>query len=192
LPAGFRGPELVRIGTVGRLQRVKDQAGLLKAAAMVLERRPELRARTRLLLVGDGPLLADLRARAESLGLADITWLPGASSEVPAMLRAMDVFVLPSLNEGISNTILEAMATGLPVLASAAGGNVELVEDGVVGALFPPGDVPALARLIERYLDEAALRRRHGAAARAAAEARFSLPAMVDAYRSVYDGLTRR
>ena len=166
---------------------MKDQASLLQATAAVLRRRPEFRANARVMIVGDGPLLAELRATADALGLGDITWLPGSSADVPVLLRAMDLFVLPSLNEGISNTILEAMATGLPVLASAAGGNVELVDDGVTGGLFPAGDVPALAALIERHLENAELRQREGAAARAKAEGRFSLPAMVRAYQAVYD-----
>ena len=187
LPQAFHGKGLVRIGTVGRLRPVKDQASLLQATAAVLRRRPEFRANARVMIVGDGPLLAELRATADALGLGDITWLPGSSADVPVLLRAMDLFVLPSLNEGISNTILEAMATGLPVLASAAGGNVELVDDGVTGGLFPAGDVPALAALIERHLENAELRQREGAAARAKAEGRFSLPAMVRAYQAVYD-----
>ena len=191
LPVGFEGDDKVRIGSVGRIQPVKDHATLLLAFAGVVRRRPELRSVARLVLVGDGPLRDAVSAQAQTLGIADIVWLPGASSRIPEMLQALDVFVLPSLNEGISNTMLEAMASGLPVLASAVGGNVELVDDGVTGRLFRASDAQELAALLERYLDDAQLRRRHGAAAREAAEKRFSLAAMIDNYRDVYGRLCR-
>jgi glycosyltransferase involved in cell wall biosynthesis len=100
------------------------------------------------------------------------------------------VFVLPSLNEGISNTILEAMATGLPVVATAVGGNVELVDD-ATGMLVTAGDDAALARALGRYLADAELRTAHGRNARAVAVERFSLPAMVAGYQGVYDALAR-
>jgi glycosyltransferase involved in cell wall biosynthesis len=102
----------VRIGSVGRIQPVKDHSTLLQALATVIARRPELRAIARLILVGEGPLRDAMRDQAQALGIADISWFPGSSNSVPDMLRALDVFVLPSLNEGISNTVLEAMATG--------------------------------------------------------------------------------
>jgi sugar transferase (PEP-CTERM/EpsH1 system associated) len=189
LPPAFQGPGLLRIGTVGRLQAVKDQASLLQAFAALLQREPALRERARLLVVGDGPLEQPLRQQAQALGIAALTWFSGPSSKVPALLRAIDVFVLPSLNEGISNTILEALATGLPVLASDAGGNPELVTPDLSGALFAPGDVQALTALLQRYASDDALRRRHGEAARRSALERFSLPAMVARYQGVYDGL---
>lgn len=186
LPPGFRGVGIVRIGSVGRIRPVKGQATLLRALALVVERRPDLRAVARLVLVGDGPLLGALREQALALGIGDIVWLPGPSDRVPQLLRAFDVFVLPSLNEGISNTILEAMASGLPVLASAVGGNVELIEDGKTGRLFPVADAAALAAGLAAYLDDGALRRRHGQAARRVAERDFSLATMVDRYADVY------
>ena len=186
LPAGFEGQDRVRIGTVGRIQPVKDHATLVQALAKVLERRPELRSIARLVLIGDGPLRDATRDQVRALGIADIAWLPGPSNRVPEMLQALDVFVLPSLNEGISNTILEAMASSLPVLASAVGGNIELVNDGVTGRLFGAGDASELAVRLEEYLDDPGLRRQHGAAGRRAAERRFSLTTMVDSYRAVY------
>jgi sugar transferase (PEP-CTERM/EpsH1 system associated) len=186
LPESFEGPDKVRIGSVGRIQPVKDHATLLQALAMVIARRPELRASARLVLIGEGPLREAIRDQARTLGIADIAWLPGASNCVPELLRALDVFVLPSLNEGVSNTLLEAMASGLPVLASAVGGNVELVDDRVNGRLFGARDAPALAARLEEYLDDPALRREQGAAAREAAVRRFSLATMVDGYGAVY------
>jgi sugar transferase (PEP-CTERM/EpsH1 system associated) len=189
LPEGFEGAGTVRIGSVGRIQPVKDHSTLLEALAKVVERRPELRASVRLILIGDGPLLEAIRDQARRLGIADIAWLPGPSNCVPEILRALDVFVLPSLNEGISNTILEAMASGLPVLASAVGGNVELVNDGVTGRLFGARDASTLAARLEEYLLDAGLRQQHGAAARQAAVRRFSLETMVDSYGALYERL---
>jgi sugar transferase (PEP-CTERM/EpsH1 system associated) len=187
VPSGFDAEGVVSIGSVGRVQAVKDYATLLQAMARLLGRRPELRSRARLLLIGDGPLLNTMRGLAISLGIADISWLPGSTDDVPRLMQALDVFVLPSLNEGVSNTILEAMATGLPVLASAVGGNVELVEDGITGRLFPAGNAEDLATRLEEYLDDAELRRKHGRAARIVAERDFSLAAMVRRYHAVYD-----
>jgi len=187
LPASLAGTDLVVIGTVGRIQAVKDQATLLRAFAALQSARPESRARLRLAVVGDGPLLGELRDLARSLGIAETTWMPGALGNVPDVLRLLDVFVLPSLSEGISNTILEAMASRLPVLATARGGNVELVEEGQNGRLFEPGDVPALTRLLAEYLDDSARRRAHADTARRRALERFSLDAMVASYQAVYE-----
>jgi sugar transferase (PEP-CTERM/EpsH1 system associated) len=189
LPAGFRGENRVLIGSIGRIQAVKDHATLLQAFSRLLEEQPTLRDRLRLAIVGDGPLLANLRALAETLRIGDVVCLPGASHNIPDVLRAMDVFVLPSLNEGISNTILEAMATGVPVLATAVGGSVELVEEGVSGRFFTPGDVGTLARLLSDYATDTALRRAHGDAARRIALEQFSLQVMVSRYEEVYDAL---
>jgi sugar transferase (PEP-CTERM/EpsH1 system associated) len=186
MPPGFLGPQTVCFGTVGRLQPVKDQATLLRAFAHMLAEQPALRATARLVVVGDGPLHAALHALQAQLGLGDVAWLPGSSSQVPSFLQMFDAFVLPSLNEGISNTILEAMACGLPVLASRVGGNVELVQDGVGGAHFAAGDVAGLAGLMRRYAEQNGMRQEQGLAARHAAEARFSLDSMVDAYDGVY------
>lgn len=186
-PPDFRGAHRVRIGAVGRIQPVKDQSTLLRAFASMVAARPDLRDVARLVVLGGGPLLADLRALADSLGIADIAWLPGSTNQVPSLLRGLDLFVLPSLNEGISNTILEAMSTGIPVLASRVGGNVELVSDGVTGRLFAPGDGDALAHQMQAYLDDPSERQRHGAAAREAVLQRFSLDAMMSQYRAVYD-----
>ena len=187
LPPNFTGPDVVCIGTVGRAQAVKDQATLIRAVAQLLQRRPLLRQRVRLLIVGDGPLLAPLQSLIDELGLSEVALLPGASNQVPELMRAMDVFVLPSLNEGVSNTLLEAMASGLPVLASRVGGNPEMVPQGAGGQLFAAGDVGLLSQLLERYVDEPDLRRVHGLHARAWVEQRFSIQSMVRSYASFYD-----
>jgi glycosyltransferase involved in cell wall biosynthesis len=95
--------------------------------------------------------------------------------------------VLPSKNEGISNTILEALASGLPVIATAVGGNVELVDSGVNGMLVQPGDVAGMAQALLGYLDAPARIAEHGRTARRLAEQRYSIPAMAEAYAAVYD-----
>lgn len=186
MPPAFGPDGRVLVGTVGRLDAVKDQASLVRAMAQLVTRRPDLRSMARLVIVGDGPLRAELHALAEGLGIGELVRFPGALDRVPDALRSLDVFVLPSLSEGISNTILEAMASGLPVLATAVGGNVELVDDGRTGRLFPSGDVPALVNLLEAYVSDAALRQGHGRAAREAALARFSMEAMMNGYAGVY------
>ena len=187
LPAEFAEQDTLVIGTVGRIQPVKDQVTLLKAFGELVQRY----ARLRLAVIGDGPLLGDLRRFAETLGIAKLTWLPGAIDNIPDALRRFDIFVLPSLSEGISNTLLEAMASGVPVVATAAGGNLELVDDGYCGRLFPPGDVATLARLLAGYVADPLLRQTHAIAARRIAVERFSLGTMVRRYQEIYLGLCR-
>jgi sugar transferase (PEP-CTERM/EpsH1 system associated) len=182
----------VIVGSVGRFDPIKNHAGLLRAFRAILERHPEWRGRLRLIIAGDGPLRGDLAALARELGLEDSVWLPGARSDVPELMRAMDVFVLPSINEGISNTILEAMATGRPVVAGRAGGNPELVVDGLTGALYDPGDPNGLATAVEQYVQQADLRRSHGEAARRRVVEQFSLDAMVTRYGEFYDDVLGR
>jgi len=188
-PRGFEGNHLLRFGTVGRIQRVKDHATLLRAVALLVARQPALRGRVRLVVVGDGPLLGASRDLAQALGIGDIVCFPGSSDRVPHWLRSFDVFVLPSLNEGISNTILEAMASGLPIVASRVGGNIELVEEGRTGQMVPAGSVEQFAGALERYAQDEALRREHGQAARNRALERFSLTTMVRSYQAIYDSM---
>jgi sugar transferase (PEP-CTERM/EpsH1 system associated) len=180
------------VGTIGRMQPVKDQLTLARAFALLLARRPELRARLALVMVGDGPLRAEVEAVLGQAGLAELAWLPGTRSDTPELLKAFDLFVLPSLAEGISNTILEAMATGLPVVATNVGGNPELVADGTTGRLVPRDDPAALAAALESYVDEPAGLRVHGEAARARVEAELSLARMVEQYDRLYSRLTAR
>lgn len=177
------------IGTVGRMQVVKDQLNLARAFVAALELRPSLRDRLRLVMIGDGPLRDQVLAILAEAGVANMAWLPGERSDIPAILRGLDCFVLPSLGEGISNTILEAMASGLPVIATDVGGNGELVEAGRTGELVPAADPQALARQIVRLAEDRDLARRMGRAGRVAVEQRFSLDAMVGAYQALYDGL---
>ena len=177
----------VVVGTVGRLDPVKNQQALVRGVAAVLGAAPALRKRVRLLIAGDGPLRSDLEQLSRDLGLADICWFAGRRSDVPDIMRSIDVFVLPSLNEGISNTILEAMATGRPVVATRVGGNPEVVTEGLNGFLVGLDEPEALARTLSDYVIGADLRERHGRAGRALALERFSLEAMVQRYMDLYD-----
>lgn len=179
--------DTIVIGTVGRLDPVKDQMGLLDAFALLNGGGPP----RVLVIVWDGPCRAALEARARRSDLAGQVWILGERPDVPVLLKEFDVFVLPSIAEGISNTILEAMATGLPVIATRTGGNPELVEDGVTGALVPVGEPRRLAQTLEAYLRDAHLRALHGKAGRQRAVEQFSLERMTKGYRDLYLSLAR-
>ena len=190
-PKGFRAEGVLMIGTVGRLEPVKDQLTLLRAFLRLLEVVPAARDRLRLVVIGDGALMEQGRAILREGDAESLVWLPGERSDVPELLRCLDLFVLPSLREGLSNTLLEAMATGLPVVATRVGGTPELVEEGKTGTLVPPGDPDALAEAIKTYLDLPDRLRTHGVAGRKRVEERFSLSKMVSGYLDVYDSVLR-
>jgi sugar transferase (PEP-CTERM/EpsH1 system associated) len=175
------------IGAVMRMQAVKAPLELARAFVHLRDLLPETFARLRLLLVGDGPLREAAAAILAEAGVAEQAWLPGARDDVPELMRAMDLFVVPSLAEGICNTILEAMATGLPVIATEVGGNPDLVQPGVTGSLVPAADPEALAAALADYVSDPERCQREGQAARARAERDFSLAAMVQGYLHVYD-----
>lgn len=175
------------VGTIGRMHAVKDQMNLAKAFISALEIYPQLHKNLRLVMIGDGPKRSDILDQLSKAGVSDISWLPGERQDIPEILRGFNCFVLPSQSEGISNTILEAMASGLPVIATNVGGNPELVENGVTGKLVPPSDPEALARAIIDYANTPAAAQEAGKAGRQAVEQRFSLEAMVDAYCELYD-----
>ena len=173
------------IGAVGRLSPVKGHATLLRAARRVLERQPN----TTFLIVGSGPLHAELLAEAERLGIAEACVFAGARHDVHDLTAAMDVFVLPSLDEGIPMALLEAMALRVPVVAAAVGGVPEVVQDGVAGILVPPADDEALADACLRLSADRAWASAIGARGRQLVEERFtherSGRALLTAYRSV-------
>ena len=175
------------VGTVGRMQAVKNQIDLAKAFIIALQKAPELRQTLRLVMIGDGPLRAESIALLEQAGCANLAWLPGERSDVPDIMRGIDCFVLPSLAEGISNTILEAMASGLPVIATDVGGSGELVEDGKTGTLVPAGDAEALADEMVALARQRNKARAMGRAGRSVVEQKFSMAAMVRQYRELYD-----
>lgn len=183
-PAGFLPEGALVIGTVGRLAGVKDQASLLEAFQRLVSRHP---APLRLVIAGDGPLRPSLEAQARKLGIASQVWITGDRNDVPEILRLFDLFALPSLGEGISNTILEAMASGLPIVATRVGGNPELVTEGENGLLVPSGDPAALAAALARLLGDPALRVAMGKAGRQRIETTFSWNRAVAGYLAVYD-----
>ena len=183
----FTGEDLWLVGTVGRMQTVKNQTDLAKAFIAALRMAPELKSTMRLVMVGDGPLRAASLALLEQAGCADLAWLPGERGDVPEILRGLDCFALPSLAEGISNTILEAMASGLPVVATDVGGNRELIEEGTTGTLVSSGDVQAMAREIVALARNRERAQDMGRAGRRAVERKYSMAAMVRQYQGLYD-----
>jgi len=185
----FTDPALFVVGTVGRMQAVKAQPLLARAFVRALELQPRLRERLRLVMVGSGPLKAEAQAVLSGAGVAHLAWLPGERADVAHVMRALSAFALPSLAEGISNTLLEAMASGLPVLATRVGGNAEVVAQGQTGELVPAGDVQALAHGLVQLATSPARAAAQGHAARQRAERHFSLAAMVAAYQGLYDRL---
>lgn len=188
----FTDPEDFLVGWVGRMDPVKDVHGLLAAFSQAQQRSPAAGRRLRLVLVGDGPMRGAIEEDVARRGLERNVWLAGEQSDVAELMRGFDGFVLPSLGEGISNTILEAMATRLPIVATRVGGNGELVESGMTGLLVPPGDSPALAAAMLRYFVDRAMARRHAKAARRVAETRFSLGRMVADYCDLYQSALAR
>jgi sugar transferase (PEP-CTERM/EpsH1 system associated) len=165
------------IGWVGRLDPIKDHPTLFRAFEIVRQKAPN----TVLLIIGDGPERSQLQKEAPE----GVSFL-GSRPDVPELLRTFDVFVLPSKNEGISNTILEAMATAIPVVATKVGGNPELVEAGSTGFLVKPGDFESMASALLNYYENPALRARHGKAGRARVMKHFGITQMVQSYESVY------
>ncbi|MDH3979104.1 MAG: TIGR03088 family PEP-CTERM/XrtA system glycosyltransferase [Gammaproteobacteria bacterium] len=191
LPQGFADQDSLLIGSVGRLEAVKDQLTLVRAFKELCRQRPD-DSRLRLVLVGDGSLRGKVEELVAHEGMQDRVWLAGSREDVPRLLSALDVFVLPSLAEGISNTILEAMACGLPVVATRVGGNEELLCEDETGFLVPRADPLAMAAALLNYVDHTALRTAHGAAARTRVEDTFSIARMVSRYLEVYDELYRQ
>lgn len=188
-PNGFAPSGTVVVGAVGRMQTVKDQLTLVRAFLHLLKTEPSARECLRLVLVGDGPLRDASRRLLREADAEPLAWLPGERNDIPEMMRGFDLFVLPSLAEGISNTILEAMASGLPVIATRVGGNPELVEEGETGRLVPASDPIAMAEAIRSYLADRAQSTRQGQAGRRKVESRFSIEAMVRGYLAVYDAV---
>jgi sugar transferase (PEP-CTERM/EpsH1 system associated) len=175
------------VGTVGRMQTVKDQVMLAHAFAQAILLAPKLRLRMRLVMVGAGPLRAQVQAVLNAAGLSELAWLPGERSDVAEIMRGLHAFVLPSLAEGISNTILEAMASGLPVVATAVGGNADLVVPGHTGYIVPPAHPQAMALRLVELAENPQRARTMGQAGREHVQAEFSMQAMVSTYQRVYD-----
>jgi glycosyltransferase involved in cell wall biosynthesis len=179
------GPDDPVIGIAARFAPVKDHATLLRAFARVRERMPP----AKLVLAGDGPLRADLERQATESGVADGVRFLGVRRDVPALLRTWDVFCLSSLSEGTSVTLLEAMASEVPAVTTAVGGNPEIVDEGVTGLLAPRGDDEALAARLLEVLGDRERARAMGRAGRERVLERFTFDGMAGGYAELYDEL---
>lgn len=175
------------IGVVCVLRPEKGLQTLLRAFAQVAPQQ----AGVRLAIVGNGPELTGLRALAEELGISDACLFQPAVADVAPWLRSIDIFVLPSLSEALSNSLMEAMACGCACIASSAGGNPELVRDGETGLLFEPGNAQELADRISRLVKDAALRARLAEASAATVRARFSLEVATARMAQIYESFLR-
>ncbi len=186
LPGLLANSDRVIFGTVGRIADVKNQQLLVTAYIAQCQQNPDFRNNTALVLIGDGQQRSMFQQQLTEAGLTEQCWLPGDRSDIAQLLPGLSVFVLPSLAEGISNTILEAMACGVPVIASDVGGNPELVQSGHTGWLFQSGDQTQLMQLLQQCQQTAPELAQIGLNARAAALQQFSLNSMVAAYRRQY------
>ena len=174
---------------VANLRPEKGHDVLIDAAAHVLRQIPNATFD----IVGDGPELPNLVARAGARGVLHAVRFLGHRDDVAERLAAADIFVLPSRSEAFPNAVLEAMAAGLPIVTSAVGGMLELIDDGRTGLLTPCGDAPALADRLIRLMREPELAAQLGEAARADARARFAFDRMVGGFERIYlTQLTRR
>jgi sugar transferase (PEP-CTERM/EpsH1 system associated) len=192
LPAGFLRANSLVVGTIGRMQTVKNQLMLVHAYLHLIQRDREARERLRLVMVGDGPSRNTCLEILRASGAEALAWVPGERANIPELIRAFDLFVLPSLAEGISISILEAMASGLPVIATCVGGNPELVIDGQTGLLVPADNPVTMAAAIEGYLHNQSKLIEHGMAGRKRVEKYFSIDSMISGYMSLYDDVLNR
>ncbi|MEO3691071.1 TIGR03088 family PEP-CTERM/XrtA system glycosyltransferase [Roseateles paludis] len=176
------------IGAVGRMQAVKDPLNLVAAFLRLRDLCPADWPRLRLAMLGGGPLHAEALAQLQAAGAAEQAWLPGDRSDVAQLLPQFDIFALPSQAEGISNTLLEAMASGCAPVATAVGGNGELIEDGRHGLLVPSCDSEALARALASLVQDPSRRAGLAQTALVRARERFSLTGMMKAYAALYAG----
>jgi glycosyltransferase involved in cell wall biosynthesis len=182
------GPQELVIGAVGRLDPVKDLGTLLKAFREVRRSLPH----ARLVMVGDGPERAALADRIRAAGLVDSVIMTGYRSDVAALLPAFDIYVNSSIFEGVSLTILEAMAAAVPVVATSVGGTPEVVVDGETGRLVPARDAGALAGALRAVATSTETAKRLAANGRGRVERHFSIEHMVDQYATVYRSLEGR
>lgn len=188
-PAGFMHDNAYVIGSVGRMDDANGHATLVESFLRLIASPHPAHQRLRLMIIGDGPCRAECQAMLNRAGAAHRAWLPGERSDIAQLLRAMDLFVLPALAAASSSAVLEAMATGLPVVATAIGGHKELVLPGFTGILVPPTSPDLMATAIADYCRIPEMGMRHGARARSQVIAQHSLPAMARSYLAVYDSL---
>jgi glycosyltransferase involved in cell wall biosynthesis len=174
--------------TVGALTERKGHGTLFSAASMLQERG----VRLRYVVCGEGSLRPSLEAQVHTLGLQAVVHFPGFSSNVPDYLSAADLFVHVPLWEGLGVAVIEALATGLPVVASRVGGIPELIDDHVTGLLVPPQDAAALAIAIERLVHDPQWAKTLGTTGQAFVQAQFDVSIMAQANESLYNELLAR
>jgi len=186
-PAHVSGPDRFVIGTVGRVCEVKNQAALVDAFVLLLERfrgnKPELS----LTIIGDGPLLTPLKEKISGLGIAHHVWTPGARNDIAEIMKTFSVFVLPSLSEAMPVAALEAMATGIPVIASRVGGLPDIIKENMTGMLVDSPCPECLVEAISEYVQDPDMGKWHGAAGRKFVERHHGIDRMVNAYLALYD-----
>jgi glycosyltransferase involved in cell wall biosynthesis len=176
------------VGCVSALRPVKDHEGLIRAFALFLSsnQNAAMHGSANLVLVGDGPLASELKLLSKQLGIRDKIVFMGLQTDVQEILRAIDVFVLNSKTEGMSYAVLEAMSTGLPVIATAVGANIELVSHGDEGYLVSHGDIESLAAYMVRLGTNPSLLSKMGQKAREKIIKDYSLNRMVSSYNDLY------
>ncbi len=181
----FKGSGTV-IGTVGRLTGEKGHTYLLKAARKVLDKHSDCF----FLIVGDGALRGSLEDEARRLGLSERTVFAGKRSDIPALLSVMDIFALPSLTEGQPMALLEAMASGKPIVATSVGDIPTILKNGEIGRVVSPGDPNALADAILTYINDRLMAQKCAEGALTEAVMKYSSARMAEQYLRVYDSLT--
>lgn len=179
-------PDKRYVTMIGRFHPVKDHATMIRAFALVAASRPD----AELLLIGDGPLRPEIEAQVRDTDLASRVRFLGIRHDVPEILGVVDLFVLTSVSEAASLTLLEAMASELPVVVTAVGGNPEIVRDGVEGILVPRGDHRAVAEAVSRLLETPAEAAKMGRAGRRRVESNYRLEQTIEAYGRLYASLT--
>lgn len=184
-PQGFLDNDQIIFGHVGRLDPVKNQKSLL-VGFKELNELCSNQKKIRLVIVGDGPLKDELKNVARELDIEKKVWFTGARNDIAELLRSFHVFVLPSLAEGIPMTIIEAMATGLPVIATRVGGNSEVVIHDTTGITIPPGDINGLVDAMRKYVDNPEMRKIHGQEGRKRVLEHFSVAQMTKKYLKEY------
>ena len=181
----FEGP--LTFGMVAKMDRVeKGHREMIEAAAWASIRSPE---KTVFKLAGDGPLRKALEELASRIGASGCVRFLGEQGNIDSFLDGVDVLIVPSYSEGISNALLEAMAKGIPVIATGVDGNLETVQDGQNGILVPARDPRAIGEAILKYANDPGLAETHGRNGRRRAEEHFSMKRMIEAYRREYRSL---
>ena len=175
-------PDAPLFGAIGRLVVQKNHAMLIRAAAEIVRSLPN----ARFLVVGDGPLRSELEDQVRKAGLIPAMLFPGLRSDIPAVLSALDVLVFTSKWEGLPRALLEGMATGKPVVATAVDGVTDVMVDGVTGLLTPPDDTEAFVRACLKLIEQPAVRVQMGNAGRSRVLERYSLDTMLDRTISLY------